>query len=165
MTQPLHRRLLACLFASSALAVVALSLTNSVAQAQDKPTNRLFEMRTYITEEGRLDALNKRFREHTNKLFVKHGMTLVGYWTPADANCYSDSIAQPKGSSMRSPRLIQIIAAVSLGLMGVQAQAQLLQLQGAAREVGDAGVHRFVQRTEQIDVVAAGDAVLHAFTR
>ncbi|MEX0585313.1 MAG: NIPSNAP family protein, partial [Pirellulales bacterium] len=51
---------------------------------QDKPQSRLFEMRTYITEEGRLDALNRRFREHTNKLFVKHGMTLVGYWTPAD---------------------------------------------------------------------------------
>ena len=33
---------------------------------------------------GRLEALNKRFREHTNRLFVKHGMELVGYWMPID---------------------------------------------------------------------------------
>ncbi len=46
----------------------------------------MFEMRTYITHEGRLDALNKRFREHTTKLFAKHGMTNVGYWTPAEGD-------------------------------------------------------------------------------
>jgi len=45
---------------------------------------RVFEMRTYTTAEGRLDVLHKRFREHTNYLFVKHGMTLIGYWTPTD---------------------------------------------------------------------------------
>jgi hypothetical protein len=45
---------------------------------------RVFEMRTYYCLPGRLDALNKRFREHTNRLFVKHGMELVGYWTPVD---------------------------------------------------------------------------------
>jgi hypothetical protein len=60
----------------------------SMLRAQDSPrpaeANRLFEMRTYTTHPGRLDALNKRFREHTNKLFVKHGMDLVGYWTPQD---------------------------------------------------------------------------------
>ena len=43
---------------------------------------RVFEMRTYTTAEGRLSVLHKRFREHTNYLFVKHGMTLIGYWTP-----------------------------------------------------------------------------------
>lgn len=56
----------------------------SEATAEDARKDRLFEMRTYTTAEGRLDALHKRFREHTNKLFVKHGMTLVGYWTPTD---------------------------------------------------------------------------------
>ena len=45
---------------------------------------RVFEMRTYTTAEGRLNVLHKRFREHTNYLFVKHGMTLIGYWTPTD---------------------------------------------------------------------------------
>lgn len=54
------------------------------AAAQDKPAPHFFEMRTYTTPEGKLDALNTRFRDHTNRLFVKHGMILVGYWTPAD---------------------------------------------------------------------------------
>ena len=45
---------------------------------------RVFEMRTYITHPGRLDALNARFRNHTTKLFEKHGMTNVGYWVPRD---------------------------------------------------------------------------------
>ena len=46
--------------------------------------DRFFEMRTYTAAEGKLDALNARFRNHTNKLFQKHGMELVGYWQPVD---------------------------------------------------------------------------------
>lgn len=45
---------------------------------------RVFELRTYTAAPGKLEALNTRFRDHTNKLFVKHGMTMIGYWTPAD---------------------------------------------------------------------------------
>lgn len=47
--------------------------------------NRVFEMRTYHCHPGRLDALHKRFREHTNYIFVKHGISLIAYWTPAEA--------------------------------------------------------------------------------
>jgi hypothetical protein len=46
--------------------------------------NRVFELRTYTTVEGRLDALNARFRNHTVKLFEKHGMTNIGYFVPMD---------------------------------------------------------------------------------
>ena len=46
--------------------------------------NRAFEMRTYYTHEGKLPALLARFRDHTVKLFEKHGMTNVGYWVPKD---------------------------------------------------------------------------------
>ena len=52
--------------------------------AEKHAQNRFFEMRTYTANEGKLDDLHKRFREHTNQLFEKHGMTLVGYWTPVD---------------------------------------------------------------------------------
>lgn len=45
---------------------------------------RLFELRTYYAAPGKLDALNARFRDHTTKLFEKHGITNVGYWVPAD---------------------------------------------------------------------------------
>lgn len=54
----------------------------SVAQAQSE---RIFEMRTYTAHPGRLDALNARFRNHTTRIFEKHGMTNVGYWTPREA--------------------------------------------------------------------------------
>ncbi|HZZ29234.1 MAG TPA: NIPSNAP family protein [Pirellulales bacterium] len=46
--------------------------------------NRVFEIRTYTAEEGKLDALLARFRDHTCALFEKHGMTNIGYWVPQD---------------------------------------------------------------------------------
>ena len=45
---------------------------------------RCYEMRIYYANEGKLDALQSRFREHTVALFAKHGMTNVGYWTPVE---------------------------------------------------------------------------------
>ena len=47
---------------------------------------RVFEMRTYTTPEGKLAPLLARFRDHTCKLFEKHGMTNLAYWTPTDAD-------------------------------------------------------------------------------
>lgn len=46
--------------------------------------DRVFELRTYVTPPGKLEALKSRFRDHTVKLFEKHGMTNVGYWVPTD---------------------------------------------------------------------------------
>ena len=42
----------------------------------------VYELRTYTTNEGKLDNLNNRFRDHTIRLFDKHGMESVGYWVP-----------------------------------------------------------------------------------
>ena len=47
--------------------------------------DRVFELRTYTASEGNLAALNSRFRNHTTKLFQKHGIKNIGYWTPVDA--------------------------------------------------------------------------------
>ena len=58
---------------------------DAVAEASQQPTTRVFELRTYTTHPGKLDALNARFRNHTVKLFEKHGMTNVVYLTPMDA--------------------------------------------------------------------------------
>jgi L-rhamnose mutarotase len=44
---------------------------------------RVFELRTYTATEGNLDGLNARFRNHTLKLFEKHGMTNFVYWNLA----------------------------------------------------------------------------------
>src|SRR3954463_12078509 len=54
-------------------------------RAASAPAARVFEIRTYHCFPGRLDALNKRFREHTMKMFEKHGMTNVAYWTFEDS--------------------------------------------------------------------------------
>ena len=42
------------------------------------------ELRTYVTNPGKLDNLNARFRDHTLGLFNKHGIKSVGYWVPTD---------------------------------------------------------------------------------
>ncbi len=49
---------------------------------------RTFELRTYLTTDGNLGRLDARFRDHTIKLFSKHGMEHVGYWhlTPDQKN-------------------------------------------------------------------------------
>ena len=44
----------------------------------------VYELRTYTTNEGKLPNLNARFRDHTVRLFKKHGMESVGYWVPTD---------------------------------------------------------------------------------
>ncbi|WP_448658954.1 NIPSNAP family protein [Sphingomonas sp. CJ99] len=44
---------------------------------------RLFELRIYYPEPGKLAALNDRFRQHTTKLFARHGMDNIAYWNDA----------------------------------------------------------------------------------
>ncbi len=61
-------------------------------RAADAPPKRVFEIRTYHTFPGRLDALHKRFRDHTRRVFEKHGMTNVGYWVPQDEPAHSDTL-------------------------------------------------------------------------
>jgi hypothetical protein len=51
---------------------------------EEKVSQRVYELRTYTTHPGRLAALNKRFADHTMKLFEKHGMKNEMYWTPTD---------------------------------------------------------------------------------
>ena len=53
---------------------------------------RVFEIRTYTTHPGKLDALNARFRDHTTSIFKKHGMQNVGYWVPQDEPAHSNTL-------------------------------------------------------------------------
>lgn len=45
-----------------------------------------YEQRTYIAAPGKLDDLHRRFRDHTLRLFEKHKIQVVGFWTPDDPN-------------------------------------------------------------------------------
>ncbi|HWE39515.1 MAG TPA: NIPSNAP family protein [Isosphaeraceae bacterium] len=81
------KRSLALSFAGLVAGVAAFTLAFA---ADDRPnlrkpgTNRVFELRTYTANPGKMDDLHKRFREHTCELFKKHGMELIGFWTPQD---------------------------------------------------------------------------------
>ncbi len=44
----------------------------------------VYELRVYSAAAGKLPELLARFRDHTIKLFEKHGMKNVAYWTPVD---------------------------------------------------------------------------------
>ena len=48
-------------------------------------SDRVFELRTYTTNDGKLPNLLARFRDHTTQIFEIHGMSNVGYWVPEDA--------------------------------------------------------------------------------
>jgi hypothetical protein len=68
------------------LAGLVLAASVPATRAADAPAPaRVFEIRTYHCLPGRLEALNKRFREHTMRIFGKHGMTNVAYWTFEDS--------------------------------------------------------------------------------
>jgi hypothetical protein len=44
----------------------------------------VYELRVYHASPGKLGELLARFRDHTDKLFARHGMKSVAYWTPVD---------------------------------------------------------------------------------
>ncbi len=73
---------------TSALVVVAIGIGfgafYSSMPAQAQAGARVFEMRTYTAPDGKLPLLQKRFRDHTLRIFDKHGMKSVGYWVPQD---------------------------------------------------------------------------------
>lgn len=80
------------LLVSALILGVGLSLVQGGAHAADAPAARVFEIRTYHTFPGRLDALHKRFRDHTRRMFEKHGMTNVAYWVPQDSPAHDNTL-------------------------------------------------------------------------
>lgn len=65
-------------------ALIGIVALGSFWMGQAQSRTRVYELRTYTAPEGKLDALQARFRDHTIKLFEKHGMTNIGYWVPMD---------------------------------------------------------------------------------
>jgi NIPSNAP len=69
----------------SLVAVGLIAFVTGYSAGQDSKANtRVYELRTYTTMPGRLPALNKRFAEHTMKLFEKHGIKNEIYWVPLE---------------------------------------------------------------------------------
>lgn len=72
---------------SITLGFAAGSLLSVSAQGE-----KVFELRTYTATPGNLDNLHARFRDHTTRIFAKHGMRVVGYWTPTDEEKADDTL-------------------------------------------------------------------------
>jgi hypothetical protein len=62
---------------------------------------RVFELRTYTAPDGKLPELHARFRDHTLRLFEKHGMTNIGYWKPLDTPLADNTLIYLLGHSSR----------------------------------------------------------------
>jgi hypothetical protein len=56
----------------------------AVGQETGVGAEAVYELRIYHVMPGKLDALLARFRDHTMKIFERHGMKSVAYWTPVD---------------------------------------------------------------------------------
>ena len=44
----------------------------------------IYELRVYTPQPGKLDALQARFRDHTRRIFARHGIESVGYWVQTE---------------------------------------------------------------------------------
>jgi NIPSNAP protein len=87
----LRSLLLVTLVAAAGTALAVVRASSAPPASSLAPGSRCFELRTYTAPPGKLEALHARFRDHTNALFVKHGMTLVGYWVPRDKDKGADN--------------------------------------------------------------------------
>ena len=50
----------------------------------DQATAGVFELRVYHAAPGKLGELEARFRDHTIRIFERHGIKSLAYWTPLD---------------------------------------------------------------------------------
>ena len=74
------------------LAIVAFRSNASIGEEKQAAPAGVYELRTYTTLEGRLPNLHARFKNHTLKLFEKHGMKNVMYWTPTDEKTANNTL-------------------------------------------------------------------------
>jgi hypothetical protein len=70
--------------AIAGIALAALAGYGMNVEGGKNVSERVFEIRTYYAHPGKMKALHARFRDHTVQIFKKHGMTSIGYWSPAD---------------------------------------------------------------------------------
>jgi hypothetical protein len=83
---------------------------NVSADAQSQASERVFELRIYTAAPGKMELLHKRFREHTLRIFEKHGIKSLGYWTSeSEPDRLYYMVAYPDRES-REQRLVNGIA-------------------------------------------------------
>ena len=68
----------------AAIAIVLVFAGYAVGRASQAAPSHIYELRIYTPAEGKLDAVNARFRDHTRAIFDRHHMKSVGYWLPTE---------------------------------------------------------------------------------
>ena len=82
------------LIKTSAISLVSLviGVGAGVFFSSSAQNEKVFELRTYTATPGNLDNLHARFRNHTTRIFRKHGMEVVGYWSPTSEEEREDTL-------------------------------------------------------------------------
>lgn len=79
--------------AGYALISVVIGLaTGLLAASSAQDSGKVFELRIYTSTPGNLDNLHARFRDHTSRIFAKHDMKVVGYWSPTSEEEADDTL-------------------------------------------------------------------------
>lgn len=69
-----------------AAAAILVMSGYAIGRASQATPAHIYELRTYTAAEGKLDAVNARFRDNTRRIFDRHGMKSVGYWLPTEGD-------------------------------------------------------------------------------
>ena len=119
----------------SVVAAVAALAGRTLSAAEVKP--RYFELRIYTAAPGKMDALHAQFRDHTMKLFMKHGIQNVVYWTAVRRE------ATRAGSTSVSRLPVTRRAAITDVRRGVrQGPSEWIKVAGRIPEVWETGRQR-----------------------
>ena len=79
------RRIVVALSVIGAIPAASINAADAKKTEEKKDgTSLVYELRTYTAAPGKMSALHARFRNYTMRLFEKHGMKNIAYWTPAD---------------------------------------------------------------------------------
>jgi hypothetical protein len=86
-------RTLTCISVLLGIFAAGAALCSRQAAAADAPAgDKVYEARIYKCNPGKLEALHARFRDHTCQLFKKHGIEVIGFWTPTDGEEAKDTL-------------------------------------------------------------------------
>ncbi len=80
----MKRRTLLKAIPAATLLPASLWAASKSGNLNDPASSGVFELRVYHAAPGKLADLHTRFREHTMKIFERHGMKNVAYWAPMD---------------------------------------------------------------------------------
>jgi hypothetical protein len=67
------------------LGVTLMLAFSKLGASNPQSPHHVYELRLYHVNEGKMDALKARFRDHTDAIFRRHNMKSIGYWSPEDA--------------------------------------------------------------------------------